>query len=112
MSKEQKDETRYSETDILPNRLLSALLLRTLPNKTISVQQGMSNVTPEIQSAELSLDGSVKGVSVSLKNLALKNELWSRGYYVNEIKRGDAIEYLVVSTAQPLDGSPIDHNAN
>ena len=72
----------------------------------------MSNDTTEKSFADLSLDGSVNEVSIHQNNLALKKELWERGYYVNEIIRGDAIEYLVVSTAPPLDGSPIDHNAN
>ena len=51
-------------------------------------------------------------VSVHEKNLALKKELWAKGYYVNEVNRGGGIEYLIVSVAPPLEGLPIDHNAN
>jgi len=48
----------------------------------------------------------------TVNNLELKKELWERGYYVSEIKKGDEVDYLVVTTAPPVDGSPIDHNAN
>ena len=62
--------------------------------------------------AELCKSNSAGGVSPNMNNLILKNELLQRGFYVNEIKKGDAIEYLVVSTAPPVNESPIDHNAN
>jgi len=75
----------------------------------------MSNdVTPEIQSAELSLDGSDNGVSVHDKNLALKKELWERGISVVEIGATHIGEcdYLVVTCAPPKDTFPIDRIAN
>jgi len=115
LSSEQDGETQHPSPDILPNRLLSALLLRSLPNKTVGVLCEMSNdVTPEIQSAELSLDGSDNGVSVHDKNLALKKELWERGISVVEIGATHIGEcdYLVVTCAPPKDTFPIDRIAN
>ena len=78
-----------------------------------ALPMSQDNVTPEKQSAELSLDGSDNGVSVHDKNLALKKELWERGYYVLEVGQTQAGEcdYFVVSCSTPKNAI-IDCNAN
>lgn len=35
------------------------------------------------------------------ENKKLKEELWSRGFYVNEVGHSDEIHYLVVSCVEP-----------
>jgi hypothetical protein len=50
--------------------------------------------------------------AITQTNEELKAELWGRGYYVNEVKRGDKIDYLVVTTEPPLDLMPIEDNSN
>jgi hypothetical protein len=72
----------------------------------------MSNDVKEESVADLSNDETANGVSIHEQNLALKKELWAKGYYVNDVNRGGGIEYLIVSVAPPLEGLPIDHNAN
>lgn len=52
--------------------------------------------------AEIFADNKTEKEEIAVSNEALKKELWERGFYVDEISRGDGIEYLVVSTAPPL----------
>ena len=62
-----------------------------------------------LQEVELPVDNHA---SFYEKNLELKKELWARGYYVNEINRGEGIEYLVVTTTPPSLQQPTDHTSN
>ena len=52
--------------------------------------------------------------TVSEQNIELKQELWERGYYVQEVGQVHTgeLDYLIVTCAKPKDAKPIDHNAN
>lgn len=51
-------------------------------------------------------------MTIHEQNVALKKELWSRGYYVNEINACGGIEYLVVSCCPPKPQFIFDHTSN